>query len=203
MEQLIKIKNVPIAYELKVNNAKFERKSSTAELDVTRTDGGLRIQSQNIKVNIDTFEARNSVSPTARRSIEESAQKGTQASYEATARFTEEGKLLMDAKLDGEALNQIFRNRAELPSGEFELGFTPSEKPEITWSDPNISIQYEMDKLNFEFKLQNGDFEFIPGNIEITITEYPDVVIEYIGKPIYVPPSADPEYQGERFSAKA
>lgn len=201
MEQLIKIQNVPMAYELKVNNAKFERKSSTAELNVTRTDGGLRIESQNIKVNIDTFEARNSVSPTARRSIEQSAQKGTQASYEATARFTEEGKLLMDAKLDGEALNQIFKNRSELPTGEFGLGFSPSERPEISWSEPNISIQYEMDKLNFEFKLQNGDFEFIPGNIEITVTQYPDVIIEYIGKPIYVPPSADPDY--EEFSAKA
>lgn len=201
MEQLISIKNVPMAYELKINNARLERKSSTAELNVTRTDGGLRIESENIKVNIDTFEARNSVSPTPRKSIEQAAQKGTQASYEATARFTQEGKLLMDAKLDGEALNKIFKDRGELPNGDFKLGFTPSEKADITWSEPNISIQYEMDKLNFEFKLQNGDFEFIPGNIEITITQYPDVIIEYIGKPIYVPPSADPDY--EEFSAKA
>ncbi len=201
MEQLIKIRNVPIAYELKVNNARLERKSSTAEINVTRTDGGLRIESQNIKVNIDTFEARNSVSPTTRRSIEQAAQNGEKASYEATARFTQEGTLLMDAKLDGEALNQIFKNRNEPKTGEFGLGFSPSERPEISWSEPNISIQYEMDKLNFEFKLQNGDFEFIPGNIEITVTQYPDVIIEYIGKPIYVPPSADPDY--EEFSAKA
>lgn len=52
----------------------------------------------------------------------------------------------------------------------------------------------EMDKLNFEFKLSNGDFEFILGSIEMNITQYPDVIIEYIGKPIYVPPSADPDY---------
>lgn len=203
MEQLIKIKNVPIAYELKINNAKFERKSGTAEIDVTRTDGGLKIQSQNIKVNIDTFEARNSVTPTAIRSIDQAAQKGKKSAYEATARFTQEGTLLMDAKLDGEALNQIFKDRNELPTGEFELTFLPSERPEITWSEPNISIQYEMDKLNFEFKLQNGDFEFIPGNIEITITQYPDVIIEYIGKPIYVPPSSDPDAEHKEFSAKA
>lgn len=201
MEQLIKIKNVPIAYELKINNAKFERKSGTAELDVTRTSGGLRIQSQNIKVNIDTFEARNTVSPTAIRSIEQAAEKGKNAVYEASARYTQEGKLLMDAKLDGEALNQIFKNRSEPPKGDFGLDFSPSERADITWSEPNISIQYEMDKLNFEFKLENGDFEFIPGNIELTVTQYPDVIIEYIGRPIYVPPSADPEH--EEFSAKA
>ena len=201
MGPLIKITTVPISYELKINNAKLERRSGTAELNLTRDKGGLRIQSNNIKVNIDTFEARNSVVPTAKRSIEQLAEKGKSAAYEATARYTNEGAILMDAKLDGNALNQIFENRAQMPTGEFILGFTPSARPEITWSEPNISIQYEMDKLNFEFKLANGNFEFIPGSIEINIKQYPDVVIEYIGKPIYVPPSADPDYV--EFSAKA
>ncbi|MGB5822842.1 MAG: DUF6470 family protein [Proteocatella sp.] len=201
MGPLIKITNVPIAYELKINNARLERKSGTAELEMTTDKGGLRIESQNIKVNIDTFEARNSVVPTAGRSIEQAAEKGRVAAYEATARFSSEGKLLMDAKLDGNALNQIFKNRAQLPTGEFELEFTPKAGAEITWSEPNISIEYEMDKLNFEFKISNGDFEFIPGSIEINITQYPDVIIEYLGKPIYVPASADPEYV--EFSAKA
>ena len=201
MGPLIKITTVPISYELKINNAKLERRSGTAELNLTRDKGGLRIQSNNIKVNIDTFEARNSVVPTAKRSIEQLAEKGKSAAYEATARYTNEGAILMDAKLDGNALNQIFENRAQMPTGEFTLGFTPSARPEISWSEPNISIQYEMDKLNFEFKLANGNFEFIPGSIEINIKQYPDVVIEYIGKPIYVPPSADPDYV--EFSAKA
>lgn len=201
MGPLIKITTVPMSYELKVNNARIETKSSMASLNLTRTDGGLRIESQNIKVNIDTFEARNSIVPTAGRSIEQAAEKGKNAAYEATARFTSEGKLLMDAKLDGNALNQIFKNRSELPTGEFELGFTPKTGAEITWSEPNISIEYEMDKLNFEFKISNGDFEFIPGSIEINITQYPDILIEYIGRPIYVPASADPEYV--EFSAKA
>ena len=201
MKPLIRITTVPISYELKINNARLERRSGTAEFNVTRDRGGLRIESNNIKLSLDTFEARNSVVPTAIRSIEQLAEKGRTAAYEATARYTNEGTILMDAKLDGTALNQIFKNRAQLPTGEFALGFTPSARPEITWSEPNISIQYEMDKLNFEFKLSNGDFEFIPGSIEMNITQYPDVIIEYIGKPIYVPPSADPDYV--EFSAKA
>ena len=201
MGPLIKITTVPISYELKVNNARLERSSGTVELNLTRDRKGLRIESNNIKLTLDTFEARNSVSPTAIRSISQAAEKGKSAAYEATARYTNEGTIMMDAKLDGNALNQIFANRAQLPTGEFTLGFTPSARPEIRWSEPNISIQYEMDKLNFEFKLANGNFEFIPGSIEINIKQYPDVVIEYIGKPIYVPPSADPDYV--EFSAKA
>ena len=201
MGPLIKITTVPISYELKVNNARLERSSGTVELNLTRDRKGLRIESNNIKLTLDTFEARNSVSPTAIRSISQAAETGKSAAYEATARYTNEGTIMMDAKLDGNALNQIFANRAQLPTGEFTLGFTPSARPEISWSEPNISIQYEMDKLNFEFKLANGNFEFIPGSIEINIKQYPDVVIEYIGKPIYVPPSSDPDYV--EFSAKA
>ena len=51
-----------------------------------------------------------------------------------------------------------------------------------------------MDKLNFDLKVLNGNYEFIPGNIEMSITQHPDVLIEYVGGPIYVPPSADPNY---------
>ena len=201
MGPLIRITTVPISFEFKVNNARLEKSSGTAELNLTRDKGGLRIQSNNIKLSLDTFEARSSVSPTAIRSIEQSAEEGKSAAYEAIARYTNEGTILMDAKLNGKALDQIFANRAQLPTGEFTVGFTPSTGAEISWSDPDISIQYEMDKLNFEFKLANGDFEFIPGNIEVSITQYPDVQIEYIGKPLYVPPSADPDYV--EFSAKA
>lgn len=201
MGPLIRITTVPISFEFKVNNARLEKSSGTAELNLTRDKGGLRIQSNNIKLNLDTFEARNSVSPTAIRSVEQAAEKGKSAAYEAIARYTNEGTIMMDAKFNGQALDQIFASRAQLPTGEFTVGFTPSAGAEISWSEPDISIQYEMDKLNFEFKLANGDFEFIPGNIEFNITQYPDVLIEYIGKPLYVPPSADPDYV--EFSAKA
>ena len=54
---------------------------------------------------------------------------------------------------------------------------------------------FRSDKLNFDLKIANGNFEFIPGNIEMSITQHPDIMIEYIGGPIYVPPSADPNYE--------
>ena len=41
MNQLIKITTVPIQYELKINNARFERQSAQAELEISRKKGGL------------------------------------------------------------------------------------------------------------------------------------------------------------------
>jgi len=41
------------------------------------------------------------------------------------------------------------------------------------------------------------NFEFIPGKIEFEVKQMPKVEIEYLGGPIYVPPSADPEHKGQ------
>lgn len=193
MEPLLKITHIPIAIELKVNNARLEYQHSTAELEVTRNEGGLKIRSNPIKLNIDTFEARNSISPTTRRNIAQNAEKGKQAAYEATATLAQEGQLLLNAKMGENVFAQIAKQSTHIPT-DFGLGFTPTAPPEITWSDPDLTIQYQMDKLNFDWKVSGGNFEFIPGNIEILIKQRPELIIEYIGGPIYVPPSADPEY---------
>lgn len=193
MEPLIKITSIPIAIELKVNNARLEYQNATAELEVSRNKGGLQIKSHPIKLNMDTFEARNSVVPTTRRSIEQSAQKGKNAAYQATATLAKEGQLLLNAKIGDDTIGQIISSRMQVPT-DFGLDFIPKTGPNLSWSQPDLTIEYQMDKLNFDWKVAKGDFQFIPGDIEVSITQRPDVVIEYIGGPIYVPPSADPNY---------
>lgn len=199
MKPLIQITNVPIKIEMKSTMASIQRKSQTVDLNISRSEGGgLKIQSSPIKVSIDTFEARNSISPTPMRSIEKFAKKGMNAAYEATARMAKEGQMFLDAKLsDGKALDQIIASNAAPKEREFIYSRIPTAPPEINWSDPDISIQYDLEKLNFDWRVAKGDFEFIPGSIEFTVTQRPEVVIEYIGSPIYVPPSADPNYEGE------
>lgn len=195
MEQLLKITTVPIQYELKVNNARLEYHSSKAELEISRNEGGLSIKSRPVKLNLDTFEARNSIVPTTATSVSQQAQKGKEAAYSATAQFAQEGQLMLKAKIGEDVLNSIFAQRNQMPSGDFNIGFIPTSSPEIEYQAPDLTINYEMDKLNFDLKIANGNFEFIPGNIEMVITQQPDIVIEYVGGPIYVPPSADPNHE--------
>ncbi len=193
MEPLLKITTVPLKFEMTVNNARLEYNNSNAQLEISRDDGGLKIKSNPIKLDIDSFECYNSVNPTARTSIKDAAEKGKMAAYEATAAYAREGKLFLNAKIGEDVIGKIAASKMEVNTN-VGLAFTPTARPELNWSDPEIMIEYELDKLNFDWKVMNGNFEFIPGNIEISITQQPDVVIEYIGSPIYVPPSADPEY---------
>ncbi len=195
MEQLIKITTVPIQYELKINKARLEYQNSKAELEIRRNEGGLSIKSRPVRLNLDTFEARNSITPTTARSVKQSAEKGKTAAYNATAQFAQEGQLMLKTDIGEDAINQVIAQRTQLPTGDFQLGFIPTEPVEINYQPASLTINYQMDKLNFDLKVANGNFEFIPGNIELTITQQPDLLIEYIGGPIYVPPSADPNYE--------
>ena len=81
MEQLLQIKTIPIKYELKIQHASLQHQNGTAELEISRDKGGMTIKSSPIKLHMDTYEARNSVVPTTKRSIEQRAYKGSHAAY--------------------------------------------------------------------------------------------------------------------------
>ena len=197
MYPLIEIKTVPIEIETKVTPAKGEYTRGTADLEISRGEGsGLNIKSRPIKLNIDTFEARNSVVPTAMRSVQQYAQQGQQASYTATATYAQQGQMLLDAKIGQDMITQ-FAADAQMKNYKENVGlkFLPTTGPELTWDPGDMQIRYEMDKLNFDWRVNQPSFEFTPGDIELSVTQQPDVIIKYVGGPIYVPPSSDPEYQ--------
>ncbi|KAF5063115.1 hypothetical protein DSECCO2_298000 [anaerobic digester metagenome] len=192
---LIEIKSVPIEIEMRVTDAKLEYSRSTVDMEITRDKGGMSIRSKPIRVNLDTFEARNSVMPTLATQIRNSAQAGKQAAYEATATYAQQGQLLLKAKI-GEELITKFAADAQTKNLKTNVGirFIPTQGPDISWDKGELNIRYEMDKMNFDWRNQHGDFKFTPGDIQITVTQQPDVLIKYVGGALYVPPSADPDY---------
>ena len=196
MKPLIEITTVPIQIEMKTTNAKLEYARGTAEMEISRDQGGLSIKSRATRINIDTYEARNSVTPTLARRLEQDAKKGQQAAYEATATYVEQGQMMMKTKWGEEVITQL-AEQAMMKNVKLGVGmdFIPKTGPEITWDPAEMNIRYEMDKLNFDWKISKGDFKFTPGDIEFTVTQRPEVVIKYVGGPIYVPPSSDPNYE--------
>ena len=197
MNQLIEITSVPIEIEMKTSHARLEYANASADLEISRDKGGLSIKSRPIRLNIDTFEMQSSITPTAAQKIEQNAQKGKQAAYEATATFVQQGQMMMKTKLGEDVMQQI-AEQAMMKHTKLEVGmeFLPKTGPEITWDPGEMNIKYEMEKLNIDWKINEGDFEFTPADIEFTMTQRPEVVIKYVGGPVYVPPSADPNYEG-------
>ena len=198
MFPLIEITTVPIEIEMKVTDAKLEYARGTADLEISRNNGGLQIKSRPIRLDVDTFEARNSIHPTTATAISQAADRGTQASYEATAAYARQGKLLLTAKVGEDMIAQIAAQQ-QMSNVQTNVGieFLPTVGANLNWDAGDMQIRFEMDKLNFDWRMNQTTFEFTPGDIQISVTQMPDVQIKYVGGPLYVPPSADPNYEGD------
>ena len=195
MRPLIEIQTIPIEIQMKTTNAHLEYARGTAQMEVSRDRRGLQIRSQPIRVNIDTFEARSSIVPTTAQSIQQGAAQGQRAAYEATAVLAQEGRMMMEAKIDQDVIPQLAQQKTVDQPAQLGIQFLPEVGPDISWTGGEMSIRYEMDKLNFDWRMNQMQFTFVPGDIEFKVTQQPDVVIKYIGEPLYVPPSANPNYE--------
>ena len=195
MYPLIEIKTVPIEIQMKVTRAHLEYARGTAQVEISRDKGGLNIRSHPIKVNLDTFEARNSVTPTTATAIRQQAQAGVQGAYQATGVLAKEGRMMMEAKIGQDVIPQLAKQQTLGSPTNLNIDFLPSTGPDISWDGGEMSIQYQMDKLNFDWRMEQMNFTFVPGDIEFTMTQRPDVIIKYVGGPLYVPPSSDPDYE--------
>ena len=195
MRPLIEIQTIPIEIQMKTTNAHLEYARGTAQMEVSRDRRGLQIRSQPIRVNIDTFEARSSIVPTTPQSIQQGAAQGHRAAYDATAVLAQEGRMMMEAKIDQDVIPQLAQQKTVDQPAQLGIQFLPEVGPDISWTGGEMSIRYEMDKLNFDWRMNQMQFTFVPGDIEFKVTQQPDVVIKYIGGPLYVPPSADPNYE--------
>lgn len=191
MERVIKITTTPAKYELQITKAKIERESSTTSLEISREKGKFQIDSEPARVQLDSFRARSSVSPTVKESIYQAADRGRSNVQEVNARYTEEGQRWLRTKSSDSksVFNQMMQDRLNFGTGDFELAFLPNAPVDISVSEPKLMIDYQMDRLNFEWKVNQGKFEFIPGKVSLEMVQEPKVEIEYIGKPMYVPPS--------------
>lgn len=195
MKPLLRISSTPISVEYTTKRASLQHSTKPASVNVTRSRGRAQIQTAPAKVQIDTTEARASVGlKSAARSIRDFAQEGAAAAQEAARNYAEQGNAILDAHGKGSPIADIAESKMNqtLQTG---LAFLPSQGPEITVESGSISFDYQMDRLTFDWNInERPQLEFVPASIEFSVAQYPEVVIEYIGSPNYVPPSADPDY---------
>ena len=196
MSPLIEIKNVPIEIEMKISHAELKYTRGTADLEISKDPGkGMQIKSKPIKVNMDTFQSQGFVVPAANTAAASVSHQEKQRTYrQATASHAQQSHdLLLNAKLDQQVLGHLAMDHSSAIPQENNLESVLSNSAET--SDAEMNIRFEMDKLNFDMRLSAQEFEFTPGDIEFTVSQRPEVIITYVGGPIYVPPSSDPDYE--------
>lgn len=195
--QLLKITNVPIKITMKVERPRLEIRQPKPEITIRRVPSNLSMKSQNIKVNIDTFEARKSLGFKSARALNaDAAAEGNRAAGEATAQYAEIGnqmaKIHKGANLPDIMYSKLIDQRTTY------LKFLPEVGADISWQPNQLNMEYTPTELHFDAKVLKNTMEFIPGQVLFNVEQYPKVNIEYLGEPFYVPPSANPNYEEEK-----
>jgi hypothetical protein len=195
---MLEIKSVPISIEYTVNNARLEVSNDSVDLEISQNKGGdVVMRSRPVHLNID------------KAAINMSAYRNRQANPVVTDptplqnnQYYSNGTHNSSVTTGGTAVQSNYEHPAlsvNIVGSSNEVlaqaNYIPEYPDNMDLSNMDISINYDMDKVISEFRFHNNKLEFIPADIEITIKEMPDVQIKYIGGPIYVPPSADPNAQ--------
>ncbi len=166
MEQLLNIKTIPIKLEYETTPMKFEVvRSSSAKIEIEREKGGLEIDTK------------------PKRDIVEISKGPHVTPVRTTPKSSGE-----------ESLSTSTRNLKSL-SQEVDLSLSSFKSKSSSINLNDISMHYKMDKISFDVNSENGERRFTPSSIDYTVSQYPDVIIEYIGDAIYVPPSSNPNYE--------
>ena len=202
MDQLLQIHTVPIKIEISVTHAKVDISSQQASFNLTRNRGALSIDHAYPKLSIDCAAMRSSMNQKSPLELtRDFAQQGIQAARDATARTAEERYAYLatqnkNAKPVCEMARSHIQHNVQLVSASI-----PSVRPQINWEPQQLKMQYEKDRLVYDWRANHPEINATPGSVEFRVSQYPKTEITYIGRPIYVPPSADPEYEGDEQTA--
>lgn len=182
MKQLLQIHSIPISIKCTINREPVERNGLSADVEVSGTHkDGYSIKSKAIQINIDSFEKE--YSDNKNQQLNDTSQNKNELnklSYNADANITKRGDI-----------HVAYRPNSVNVGDSSQL--TKQKKIDLE----DLKVQYEMDKMSLDLKMGGGQFQFTPADVEFTIEQRAEVVIEYIGGPIYVPPSSDPDYEPE------
>lgn len=195
--QLLKITRIPIEYKLEIDRPRLEvKQADNPNYDVSVQPSKMDIETQNIKVRLDTTEMRSSLGlKSAPRLISEASDRGAQAAKDATASYAEFGNQLAQIHHNVDVANIILNRMLEQPDSY--TAFLPTTGPEISWEPAQISMNYQAASQKFDWNVHKNVMDYVPGKFRMNIVQYPRVKIEYLGEPSYVPPSANPNYAEE------
>lgn len=179
MHQLITIETVPISIEYTEKSPVTS--ASQARLNIAKQDNAMTIKSNPIRFKMDSFELNKSTD-------------SYNLSYTASVQYSNDGNLKLNVKMDNEdTASFLFKQFGR--GIDNIMDFLPKSVQEIPHISESMHINFDMSQLPSCLPtLDNIDTSFLPPDIEIKVVERPKVIIKYVGGPLYIPRSADPNY---------
>ncbi|MGI6727434.1 MAG: hypothetical protein ACOX4P_06665 [Anaerovoracaceae bacterium] len=181
MDPLITIETVPISIEYVEKPSARSSVGQSAQLQISKQPNSVMIQSNPISIEMrDTFESSSSIN-------------WNNLTYTASAQYSKDGNLRMNVKIeDIDAGTFIFQQFGR--GIDNIMDFLPKSAKEDVASN-SMQISFDLSQLPSGMpEVNNIDTSFLPPDLELKVVEWPKVIVKYVGGPIYIPKSADPNY---------
>lgn len=193
--QLLNITTTPMRYELKIERARLEMSNpdKIPQANVRITPPEMKMDSQNISVRLDSYEARSSLGI---KRIDDAIRANAENSIERFNRNVREtvefGKNVAKIEDDATICSVLHQKMMEQP--ELYTMFLPSGGVDISWEPNRLDLSFTSGDVDYEWEKPQMELTYVPGSIRLEILEFAKVDIEYVGSPIYIPKSSDPDY---------
>lgn len=190
--QLLKITNIPMKIKMQLEDARLEYSSKPTRVNVDTTPGKLHMNSEHIKVRLDSTQLRQQLGyKSAFAATAEAAANGEQHIKMVADRYSAQAMAMTQ---NGADLKDVMAPRIFPEMPNMVTTFIPNGGTDITWQPPQLDVEYMPANVNLSWDIAKNTMEYVPGKFSMEILQYPKVQIEYIGGRQYVPPSSDPEY---------
>ncbi len=195
MDQLLDIRSVPIKVEINITRAQLKPMKDTPSVNASSMDNGvIQLKADSFQMNVNSFQGAPAVDKNTDTFTISGDDSMLTLTYEGIARFVQGTAGEDDTYSDGPKVS--FNTQKATRTIESVLESISKSNSNVKYSEGALKVNYAANQSSFDWdKINAPGFEFIPGSIEFVISEMPRLDIEYLGKPIYFPRSADPNYE--------
>lgn len=191
MQPLLKIQSIPIKIEAQTKRAALQQSAEPVPVQQRKP------APQQTPAPQQAPAPQQRVGQKAQDAPRANANRGTrQAEYSepASTYFQDAAKAVQSYNQSGVVGDVPASDFTPVTSAQVEYQ-APAIPQQTAQSTASSSFKYQMDRNTFDWNATSKpQLEYVPASIEYSITQYPEVVIEYVGEPIYVPASANPNY---------
>lgn len=154
---------VTLRYE--ITDAQLLIKTTPSETKVETEKNGLEIESHPIKMDIDNKDFFESIGiKSIGKVLDDAAEYGKQAVIKSMQRYADEKNAMLGP--DGLTVAEIAAQR-QIKTISSALDFIPDSKPEISWRDGYIDVNYVKDERNVQWTPPQVEYEYIPYSVKI------------------------------------
>lgn len=190
---LLNITTTPARYEYEVQRARLQISQEKPKVERTSRRASLNMRRQSGRVEMNSVRRRSDMGfkGVVDRANYEGDQ-GKQAAATATGNYASLGNQIINAHKGATIPDSVWGQVMSRSQGDLVL--MPLSPVELNYIPAQLAADFTPGEMSANWNVGRAKLDFVPGAFSLNFTQYASVNIEYTGGPLYVPASADPNF---------